>query len=96
LQSALVVQPVPGFGTHAPLVQVKPVAQGEPVGPAVQLGTHAPSSQTSPEAHWFEYLQTVVVGSHEPETHVSPLEQSEFAAHGQGPLVPPQVTHASW
>jgi hypothetical protein len=61
----------------------------------VQLGSHLPSSQTSFEAHWLEYLQIAEDGSQEPSTHTSPPVQSLFVVQGQGPLVPPQVTHWS-
>jgi hypothetical protein len=93
LQSALVLQPVPGLGSQTfLLLQVVPVGQAPLVPP--QLGSHLPSAQTSFDAHWLENLHTVVDGSQDPDTHTSPVEQSEFAAHGQGPLVPPQVTQS--
>ncbi len=88
-QSALVLQPVPGLGTHAPLTHIEPEGQVVPE----QAGRHLPSSQTSPVGHWLEYLQTVFDGSQAPATHTSPPEQSLFVVHGQGPLDPPHVTH---
>jgi hypothetical protein len=96
VQSALVVHVVPGGGRQTPLAeQVAPPMQPVPLaGPTVHVGTHSPSSQTSPEAHWLEYLQTVELGSHEPPTQLCPLEQSELLLQGQGPAVPPHVTHA--
>jgi hypothetical protein len=96
VQVAFDVHIVPGFGMHTPLFeQVDPVGQPEPdVAPPEQLGRHLPSSQTSPLGHWLVYVQMLEVGSQEPATHVSPLEQSLLVVHGQGPLVPPQVTQA--
>jgi hypothetical protein len=95
LQSALVVHVEPGLGTHTSFVHVEPAGH-DALPPVLQPGKHRPPAHTSPEAHWFENLHTAVLGSHEPATHRSPFEQSEVCVHGQGPFVPPQVTHASW
>ena len=85
--SAPVVHEVPGFGSHAPLVQVEPVGHAE----VAQEGTHCPSSQTSPDAHWLEYSQAFVDAVHAPATQTWFVAHSVSAVHGHGPSVPPHV-----
>jgi hypothetical protein len=85
------VHPVPGVGWQAPLVHVKPVAQGA----ASQLARHWPSEQSFPLSHSLENLHVFAGEVHDPEEQVWPAAQSVAAVsvvHGHGPAVPP---HAS-
>ena len=83
--------PVPvAFGSHTPLVQVKP----SPHDAVSQLGQHCPSAQIFPDAHSLVYLQVFVVAVHAPATQLCPELQSVALWQGHGPAVPPQAWHA--
>jgi hypothetical protein len=87
--SALHPEPVGVVGLQTPLSHVNP----SPHGVVAQLVRHCPSAQSFPSPHSLEYLQTFCGAVQEPATQVSPSAQSVFVAHGQGPSVPPHVSH---
>jgi hypothetical protein len=88
-QLALVVQAV-AEGRHAPAVQVIPAPQAV----AGQPTTHWPLAQTFPVPQSLVYVQVSTGGVQTLPAQTLPPVQSVFEAQGQGPFVPPQVTHS--